>query len=85
MRSVTTICDVKGCENEEAEAVVLPVIFVTEQTEGRSSKPHIDRNAKLDICSDCNQYMLEKREFLTAAGAQGNNRFWFASKEKSNA
>ena len=47
-----------------------PVIFYTDQTEGRPSDPYISFE-KIDICNDC----LHKAIRLTGRGAQGNNTY----------
>lgn len=57
----------------------IPVIFVTEQTEGRPIKPYIDM-ATLDLCDTCKDRVLDGN-FIFAAGAQGYNRYYFKSKE----
>lgn len=80
MSKVTIVsCDV--CLAKDASSRTVPVVFITEQTEGRHIKPSaVKGNEKIDICNACFEHMLTNREMLTAAGAQGFNRYWFASK-----
>ena len=64
-----TFCDI--CENEmPVTTVPYPVIFTTEQTEGRPCKPYISvRN--IDMCEECKTAAL----MITAVGAQGVNTY----------
>ena len=66
-------CDVCKKEVEELKMHTnykLPVIFTTDQTEGRSRKPYLDYK-KVDICFECYNKMIKERKFVTACGAQG--------------
>lgn len=47
-----------------------PVIFVTEQTEGRPVKPYISYQ-DLDLCNECRNIVLR----IEANGAQGMNQY----------
>lgn len=69
-------CDVEGCGKEGAKPRKLDVVFVTEQTEGRSTKPHIVASV-LDVCDDCIEHAISTRQLLTASGAQGHNTYRF--------
>jgi len=51
------------------------VIFLTEQTEGRSTKPHFSAET-FDACPECTTLAL-KGKAIYGAGAQGHNRYWF--------
>ena len=62
-------CDICGKETTVIP-VSYPVIFHTEQTEGRSVDPYIDQT-KLDICEEC----AEKAFKIHAIGAQGYNKY----------
>lgn len=53
-----------------------PVVFVTEQTEGRMVDPYLTLQA-MDICSECLKRMANNRELPTGSGAQGRNKYWF--------
>jgi len=51
----------------------LPVVFLTEQTEGRSCKPHLTTET-FDICEKCMQRIVDSYP-LTGYGAQGSNTY----------
>lgn len=51
----------------------IPVVFLTEQTEGRSCTPHITIET-LDLCDRCLQRIVDSYP-LTAYGAQGSNTY----------
>lgn len=55
------------------KSLTLPVVFLTEQNEGRSSKPYFD-NAKIDVCPECYKRLLEEYP-ITGYGAQGYNTY----------
>jgi len=89
MKVETIKCDI--CESEiekyrklengntaEHKSEDIQVIFVTEQNEGRASKPHLVIQ-KLDICDKCREHIL-MGSYVYAEGAQGNNRYYFVSK-----
>ena len=64
------ICDVCKKEVEKVTEVNYPVIFHTDQTEGRSCIPYISKE-KLDLCDEC----AEKLLILHGWGAQGINQY----------
>ena len=64
------ICDVCKKEVERITTVNYPVIFHTEQTEGRSCSPYISKE-KLDLCDECAERVL----MLDGWGAQGVNSY----------
>ena len=64
------ICDVCKKEVEKAIEVNYPVIFHTEQDEGKSCSPYISKE-KLDLCNECAERIL----MLEGWGAQGVNRY----------
>lgn len=74
MKKEITYCDVCKKETHIKEKPV-PVIFITERTEGRSCKPYIEFN-KIDICSECDKRVLEGN-FIYGSGAQGHNQYGF--------
>ena len=47
-----------------------PVLFLTEQTEGRSVKPYIS-NQELDMCADCIRINIS----ISGTGAMGYNEY----------
>jgi hypothetical protein len=62
-------CDV--CKKEASTiSVNYPVIFHTDQTEGRGCAPYISQE-KLDICTECGKRLL----ILDGWGAQGCNKY----------
>ena len=71
-----TICDIDKCENEVKDFIqgAITVIFTTEQTEGRSVKPHLT-NLRMDICEDCLATIILHNRIPTGSGAQGHNTY----------
>ena len=45
-------CDICGKEEKDIKHINYPVIFQTEQTEGRSVEPYIS-NTNIDVCPNC--------------------------------
>ena len=65
----TIICDC--CKLEKiTQKVKYPVLFLTEQTEGRSVKPYISYH-DLDLCKEC----LQNNIGIRGVGAQGYNEY----------
>lgn len=73
MATITThICDIcKGTAKNLKHKI--PVVFTTEQTEGRPCKPHLMIEI-IDICDGCLQKVVDSYP-LTAYGAQGSNTY----------
>lgn len=71
MRKVVevTTCDICNKEKPVTE-IEYPVLFHTEQTEGRTVTPYISKQ-KLDVCSDCKPKLL----VVHGWGAQGYNEY----------
>ncbi len=65
-------CDICGAEGEEKEifSINYPVVFHTDQTEGRSCNPYIS-NKLFDVCGNCCEKILK----VSAVGAQGYNKY----------
>ena len=63
-------CDICGAECENVKQINYPVIFHTDQTEGRSCNPYIS-NQNIDACNNCCEKILK----LSAVGAQGYNQY----------
>ncbi len=61
-------CDICNKEDKKAQTINYPVLFITEQTEGRGCTPYIYQT-KIDVCQEC----LSKIIKLQASGAMGNN------------
>ena len=68
----TIVCDI--CRNEITEHdcinISYPVVFLTEQTEGRPTTPYINQK-QLDMCKTCAKKALK----VEATGAQGYNNY----------
>ena len=62
-------CDLCG-KQASTETIKYPVIFISDQTEGRSCKPYIDYQ-NLDLCAECKAATCA----ITAYGAQGLNTY----------
>lgn len=63
-------CDLCGSECDEFAEVSYPVVFDTDQTEGRGCKPYISQK-KIDVCPSCAKKVLMVR----ASGAMGFNKY----------
>ena len=77
MKIETFKCDICKKEVEELKMHTnhkLPVIFTTNQIDGRTRKPYLDYK-KIDICFECYNKMIKGRKFITARGAQGYNEY----------
>lgn len=75
---VTITCDV--CKDEMSsihkdEKTRLSVVFTTEQTEGRPTRPYLT-SQDIDICNKCMQNILEGK-MLFGQGAMGYNTYYF--------
>lgn len=75
MQKQTTsyFCDIckKETEKDNVKSISrMPVIFTTEQTEGRSVEPYLDF-VSIDICNKC----LAKSIKIKASGAMGYNNY----------
>lgn len=65
----TVVCDC--CKLEKpTQKVKYPVLFLTEQTEGRSVKPYISYQ-ELDMCKDCMRVNIS----ISGTGAMGYNEY----------
>ena len=64
-------CDLCRHEVLELETVNYPVMFTTEQTEGRGVPLHVSQE-KLELCKLC----LNRACVIFGAGAQGCNEYW---------
>lgn len=71
------ICNQKT-NNEEQKT---PVIFLTEQNEGRSCYPYLVQD-NIVLCDKCMDKMLNQGIFIFAEGAMGSNKYFF--KERSD-
>lgn len=82
MKKVTVdyYCDIcsEKTKNEEEK---LPIIFLTEQNEGRSCYPYLTKG-NIVLCDRCKEKMLIEGIFIFAEGAMGYNNYFF--KEKSD-
>lgn len=70
-------CDI--CRSEDAKFIGdTSVVFTTNQDDGKSTNPYIEL-VELDMCSECEKYMIDHREMPLASGAMGYNTFEFKS------
>lgn len=79
---VIVSCDVCGSEKD-----VIPfddhVMFLTEQTEGRTCKPYLEKH-RLDLCSCCIDKLMNERKRITARGAQGFNEYSISNSKRKD-
>ena len=60
VKTVTkTYCDI--CEKETSNGLNInyPVIWLIEETEGRSTSPYISNEKKIDVCRECASKILK--------------------------
>lgn len=69
MEIITKICDICRLP-KPTQSVKYPVMFHTDQTEGRARDPYISMET-LDVCADC----LPKIVKVHGWGAQGYNEY----------
>lgn len=67
---VKVTCDLCLKETEKYTEVNYPVLFFTEQNEGRTTAPYISQQ-KMDLCPSC----LDKAVIIHGRGAQGWNKY----------
>lgn len=65
-------CDICGKESD-TQSISCPVLFLTDQTEGKPVRPYITYET-LDLCDSC----LRKVVSVSAIGAQGYNTYSFS-------
>lgn len=73
-------CDICGCHTDNVEKDI-PVIFLTEQNEGRASTPHFCIE-QIILCNSCKNKVFFEGNQIFAKGAMGSNIYFF--KEKSD-
>ena len=73
MKIIKYVCDICPTEIKEKQQESIPVVFTTEQTEGRSCKPYLTIKS-LHICDACKQKIINETP-LIGSGAQGCNEF----------
>ena len=76
MRKVDYVCDI--CKKENKIFGIdqkIPVVFTTEQNEGRSTEPYLDR-VTIDICEMCYSKIIGGN-MPFASGAMGHNDYHF--------
>lgn len=66
----TIMCDICGKDVEGIKNTKYPVLFTTEQTEGRSCKPYISYQ-DIDLCPECLKNVIK----IGGCGAQGYNKY----------
>lgn len=81
MKTTIVSCDVCGHDNDQdnpVSTVKIPVVFETEQTEGRPTKPYISHET-IDLCKQCVSRVIEQFP-LRATGCQGHNSYRIVEK-----
>ena len=68
-------CDLCGSE-ADCISVNYPVVFTSDQTEGRPCKPYVSQQ-KIDVCHKCKGKILR----VTGYGAMGFNKYEIAYRE----
>ena len=76
MSKTTTIqCDIKNCTNTiNVKEMKMQVIMMTEQNEGRSTKPYL-QDKTIDICEVCMSKILTNGTYIRGYGAMGYNDY----------
>lgn len=69
------VCDMCGKEDKDCKSLNIPVLFTTDQTEGRAVTPYVTQQP-IDMCSGC----IEKALTVTGYGAQGYNTYKWLEK-----
>jgi hypothetical protein len=66
------VCDLcKNEFNDKLNTISMPVIFHTEQTEGRPCEPYLTTK-KVELCQKC----IDKTVILHGSGCMGNDEFY---------
>ncbi len=68
-REIVT-CDLCKFINDKCKKIKYPVVFTTEQNEGRRCDPYISYD-EIDVCPSCERKILMVR----ATGAMGHNDY----------
>lgn len=71
-------CDICGNQTNNLEKEV-PIIFLTEQNEGRPTNPYFDKN-KIVLCDLCKKKVFFEGKQIFANGAMGCNEYYFLEK-----
>jgi len=76
MKKTTYHCDIDRCDNTKQVKIdqSMQVIFNTDQTEGRTTKPYFSME-ELDICESCCEKILKNGLYIQGSGAQGYNTY----------
>lgn len=83
MTAITNyVCDIDKCGRpaNTKETFLFQIIFLIDQTEGRSVSPYLTRG-QLHICKECLSLVLGGKAIF-AHGAQGNNTYYFKEENK---
>ena len=76
MKTETYTCDICGNgSTKDREEKQLQVIFLTNQTDGAYSTPHLS-SERVNYCKECEDRILNG-EYVYGKGAQGYNTFHF--------
>lgn len=72
-------CDLckRECAEKALQSFSYPVIFYTDQTEGKLCEPYVS-HTKLEVCQKCCGKILK----VSATGAQGYNEYTIVGEEE---
>ena len=77
MKQTTITCDISDRTHFGAvKEIELDVIFDHDQEDGKSRVNPYFEHKKLDICSSCLKFLMEKRRYVYAYGAMGHNKYY---------
>jgi len=77
MKEIIKKCDIENSKHcGTARTYEVDVVFSTEQNEGRTTSPYIDR-VEIELCEACRNKMLTERIMPKAYGAMGFNHYKF--------
>lgn len=83
MRKETIVIECDVCKEKvctTVDSIKMQIVFTTEQTEGRSTKPYFSSH-NLDLCEKCLNKALTGN-YIFGHGAQGHNTYYFLKGDK---
>lgn len=76
MKKEIITCDIEDRNHSpNIKTYEMDVVFTTEQNEGRTTSPYIDRE-KIELCDTCRNIILMDRKMVEAQGAMGYNKYY---------
>lgn len=70
VRTELVKCDICGKEDKSCVSINYPVMFFSDQTEGRSCEPYISQEV-IDVCDSCIKKIIRVKGY----GVQGHNNY----------